>query len=1018
MNLNQIINREIWSLHEIGSFTGIRYDDDLADSNYGNIVRDGGYAGWALQPDSELVGEDENTKKLNTDDLRADNIKVEQEDTNNILNQNNIIKQPLKEIIQGGGYLAYHGSDNKIDKFTDEYAGKEEATDQEGPGIYFTTKFEDARGYGEYVHIVRLSPRKLLDESDHNDIPRDQIVNLIKNSSDWETQAQNWSEDPESGVEIAVDSIFEYAENEKDLFQQIWYDFFRNDPLTYVREMVRLGYDGQIIDKSNDVKHLIIYNPNIIEIRDIEHNVVENITVNEIDKSPRQYKNISGKILKGIVSFIEGINEVGIELQNKRDITFKIYRICYDNLKDALRYAKNDAKFFNNLIKVQKFLKSVDLIKEDLLYWHVNGDANDDNYKIGGESLNEDVSGFDRSISDHIANNIASQWGFSNVNFLDSGTFGYAYDLGHNMILKITTDKSEAVENLKIKNKDPKTLAKIYGVYEINYNDKKYYAIHLEKLKTDYDKFFRYIDEIDKIFRNNLDGKGYVDIIDIYVSDNHIYKKDYAEHIKYLLDDIELNKFFYGILNIVDELSDYGVMSLDFVNSKNLGYKNDGTLGFFDLGFGDLEFGKEKPQKLAVAEDGTSLYTTKHGTVNPDDIDMGLQERVKSWMPKAQSVEVKKKCRLGGKGDGTSVACNQGDITNLEIKPIKDELSSKENTANVAEDEHYFVNEEYLRQFKSNDEIFDIYRNPKSIVRLKDDIRGIITPDGDLYIIDDNWSVTHDMFSEWLNLIGYPIPKYVIDNLDQYVPVVRFGKSNKFYLSESYREGDVGANIDNILKIFNKAKGKNPTIEFIPEIVTDVTNENSKINESDKSKKLEYGCLMLDVNVPNWKNITDKIKKEDIYNKEGYGIEHEPHITLHYGFHDNVTADDVFDLLKSKTTLKPITIELNGISIFEGEEFDVVKFDVTNDDLIRYNEYVKELPYTSDFPVYHPHMTIGYVKPGEGKKYVTKFTNSIKLTGNELIFSDKDENKEIIDLKNTEILKENEILSFNIEKHK
>ncbi|MFW5847546.1 MAG: GNAT family N-acetyltransferase [bacterium] len=63
------------------------------------------------------------------------------------------------------------------------------------------------------------------------------------------------------------------------------------------------------------------------------------------------------------------------------------------------------------------------------------------------------------------------------------------------------------------------------------------------------------------------------------------------------------------------------------------------------------------------------------------------EERIKSWMPNMQTVSVKEKCRLGGKGDGTSEACNQGDIDNLELKPLKDGQSHKPNKPNVAEDD-------------------------------------------------------------------------------------------------------------------------------------------------------------------------------------------------------------------------------------------------------------------------------------------------------------------------------------------
>lgn len=179
-------------------------------------------------------------------------------------------RQNLNEVTQGGEYSAYHGSDHKIDKFSDEFVGAEEATDQEGPGIYFTTSYDDAQGYGTYLYSVRLSPQKLVDESSHEDISNEELENLIKMSPDWEMTAQNWDEDAETGLQMAIEDFKEYNESEKELFQQIWIDFFRYNPIEFVRGMVNLAYDGQIIQKEDDRKHVIVYNPNIIEIEKVE----------------------------------------------------------------------------------------------------------------------------------------------------------------------------------------------------------------------------------------------------------------------------------------------------------------------------------------------------------------------------------------------------------------------------------------------------------------------------------------------------------------------------------------------------------------------------------------------------------------------------------------------------------------------------------------------------------------------------------------------------------------------------
>ena len=175
----------------------------------------------------------------------------------------------------------------------------------------------------------------------------------------------------------------------------------------------------------------------------------------------------------------------------------------------------------------------------------------------------------------------------------------------------------------------------------------------------------------------------------------------------------------------------------------------------------------------------------------------------------------------------------------------------------------------------------------------------------------------------------------------------------------------------------------------------------------DRTEKVEYGALMLYLDVPVWKKIISVIKKEDVYEKNGeFGIETEPHVTILYGFHDKVNADKVFDLYKKNFELKPIEISVEGISMFENEEFDVVKMDVDSKILSKMNSVMRELPNTTDFPKYNPHITLAYVKKGTGEKYVKSFEKNHILVGNEIVFSTKKEKKKRLKLTEKGILKE------------
>lgn len=153
-----------------------------------------------------------------------------------------------------------------------------------------------------------------------------------------------------------------------------------------------------------------------------------------------------------------------------------------------------------------------------------------------------------------------------------------------------------------------------------------------------------------------------------------------------------------------------------------------------------------------------------------------------------------------------------------------------------------------------------------------------------------------------------------------------------------------------------------------------------------EGKKIySYGCAMLYFDFKELKEIHGKIYKEDIYNDEpGYGLENEPHLTLLYGFHsDKIEDKDIFDSILGHDIPK---LQLFNVSLFENDKYDVLKFDVRQkmdkyskkqDVLYKINsELSDKFPFSTDYPDYHPHSTIAYLKSGTGKKYVKEFKDS------------------------------------------
>jgi 2'-5' RNA ligase len=139
---------------------------------------------------------------------------------------------------------------------------------------------------------------------------------------------------------------------------------------------------------------------------------------------------------------------------------------------------------------------------------------------------------------------------------------------------------------------------------------------------------------------------------------------------------------------------------------------------------------------------------------------------------------------------------------------------------------------------------------------------------------------------------------------------------------------------------------------------------------------------MLHFKFPEMSKIQDMIDPKDIYedsSDSSFGLETEPHVTLLYGLHKEISDNDI------KFTLKKFQFgpcRLVNPSIFQNPDYDVLKFDVNYATrggafLHKANKALKEFPHTEDFPEYRPHFTIARLKKGKGKKYADALKSSI-----------------------------------------
>lgn len=175
------------------------------------------------------------------------------------------------------------------------------------------------------------------------------------------------------------------------------------------------------------------------------------------------------------------------------------------------------------------------------------------------------------------------------------------------------------------------------------------------------------------------------------------------------------------------------------------------------------------------------------------------------------------------------------------------------------------------------------------------------------------------------------------------------------------------------------------------------------LNENDGVHS--YGCVMLFLECPQMSKIQSKINPDHLYidpNDDSYGIEKECHISLLYGTHEGVTLKDVN---KALVGIKFGNVLLQNPSLFQNDKYDVLKYDVGNpvggtDFLWTANIALKKLPYTSDYPDYHPHMTVAYLKSGYGQRYADMLnkTTGMVVRPTHLVYSEPDGTKTRIEL--------------------
>lgn len=128
--------------------------------------------------------------------------------------------------------------------------------------------------------------------------------------------------------------------------------------------------------------------------------------------------------------------------------------------------------------------------------------------------------------------------------------------------------------------------------------------------------------------------------------------------------------------------------------------------------------------------------------------------------------------------------------------------------------------------------------------------------------------------------------------------------------------------------------------------------------------KYEAACIMAEMSFPSWDQVLNVVDPKDLGE---FGLEKEPHVTIMDGIDPDVKLDEIVKIVQG--WLKP-TVILEQFGVFEREDFDVLYLKVNSFDIGVCRELAKGLPNFQSFPHYSPHLTVAYLKAGEGKKYL------------------------------------------------
>jgi hypothetical protein len=181
----------------------------------------------------------------------------------------------------------------------------------------------------------------------------------------------------------------------------------------------------------------------------------------------------------------------------------------------------------------------------------------------------------------------------TSTQFLGSGYFGGAYDIGNDIVMKITTDQTEATASKRLIGKKLDTVNEIYGVFRVPEKSMfKHYVILQAKLENMSAADGRVVDEAERILRVTYNADQRVvgsrkSFYDGLAAETDAEFKDRIDDMIHKVPDNEQHDYYtywQFIYTSLMELRSHNVEYCDF-HKGNLMKSSGGKLKVIDLGF-------------------------------------------------------------------------------------------------------------------------------------------------------------------------------------------------------------------------------------------------------------------------------------------------------------------------------------------------------------------------------------------------------------------------------------------------